>query len=120
VIAASRERCGFEVHRPRDLTPAPSHSATGPPSEPLRSAKELGAYLALAEATPAGSAWAERVRADAALQQVLANKKDRGGDIATRWVSRIRPILAAVTGAQSAEQEQEPGPGVTLRDRSSG
>jgi hypothetical protein len=90
---AARETEGFVVRPPIGLTSAERHSATGPASVPQRSAKELSAFVALCDATSQGAAWAAHVRAEPELQRLIAADVDRGGDIATRWLARVRQIL---------------------------
>lgn len=94
-VAAAREAEGFAVRPPIALTPAERHSATGPASVAHRSAKELSAFVALCDATSQGAAWAARVRADAELQQMLATDTEQGGELATRWLARVRQVLGS-------------------------
>jgi hypothetical protein len=93
-IAAAREAERFEVRAPAGLTPLERHSATGPATDPQRSAKEASAILALCELTATGTAWAARVRDEPDLRRLLANDLDSGGEIATRWLTDIRQVLA--------------------------
>ena len=70
------------------------HVTTGPASPIERSSKNMAALLRLLGTLPAEQEWAQETEKTIEVQEVLRSDRDRSGDIALQWDTKLTELLA--------------------------
>lgn len=86
-------RCALDGAGMREMDGLLRHTARGPESVVGRSKKLLSALMRLCEARPHTAVWLAAYAATEDLAAMVASDVDRGGEIATRWLSQIEELL---------------------------